>query len=611
MKLSANGSAWKPGTAGCAQIETFLPRCGIACVIQIHQQYVVPARFQSAGDGGWGGDSFPLKTLGFQQQAECFQDASLIAGNQDTAFAFIHAFGTLLVTKASNCRHTIVVNMRGVPDLKSTRLLALPIFALLMDAHPMGNFSVNHYSRLSVGQEQVEILYALDLAEIPTFELLQGWNLTAASPRKSLEQKAAQQMREWTRKLTVQSNGKTVHPVYESAELVVSDGAGNMPVMRITAKLRVPGVAGKLDYEDGNYPDRAGWKEVVLASGKGAKLGAGSVGTEDRSDGLKVYPQDATVAPPQVLKVSVQWTSEALPVVAAKPEPAPAPAPVAAALPPAAQAGGTVVRGDFLSELLSRKEISFSMILIGLAVAFGLGAMHAFSPGHGKTMVAAYLVGSRGAFKHAVFLGAMVTFTHTISVFALGFVTLFLSRYILPEQLYPVLGAISGITIVWIGGTLFFRRIKKLRPRQHHHHDHSHSHDHDHDHDHDHHHGPGGHTHVPEAEVTMGSLIALGASGGLVPCPSGLVILLSSIAIGRVGLGILLLVGFSAGLAVVLTAIGLLVVYAKSWLPDAQAAAASPAFRYIPIASAAVVVILGILMTGVSLGFIQPGRLIG
>ena len=508
------------------------------------------------------------------------------------------------------------MNMRGVPDLKSTRLLALPIFALLMDAHPMGNFSVNHYSRLSVGAEQVDIVYALDLAEIPSFELLQAWNLTATSPRKSMEQKAAQQMREWTRKLTIQSNGRIVHPVYESSELVVSDGAGNMPVMRITAKLRVPGVAGKLEYEDGNYPDRAGWKELVGATGTGVKLGAASVGTEDRSDGLKVYPQDATVAPPQVLKASVQWTSEALPVVAAKQEPAPAPAPIAAAAPPAPQAGGTVVRGDFLSELLSRKEISFSMILLGLAVAFGLGAMHAFSPGHGKTMVAAYLVGSRGSFKHAVFLGGMVTFTHTISVFALGFVTLFLSRYILPEQLYPVLGAISGITIVWIGGTLFFRRIQKLRPTQHHHHhhddhDHSHPHDHDHDHDHGHHHGPGGHTHAPEGEVTMGSLIALGASGGLVPCPSGLVILLSSIAIGRVGLGILLLVGFSAGLAVVLTSIGLLVVYAKSWLPDAQAAASSPAFRYIPIASAAVVMILGILMTGVSLGFIQPGRFIG
>jgi len=499
--------------------------------------------------------------------------------------------------------------------LKSKRLLAWPLFALLLEAHPMGNFSVNHYARISPGADQVEILYALDLAEIPTFELLQKWDLTATSPRKSMEQKAARQMQEWARNLTVRSDGKTLHPAFESSELTVSDGAGSMPVMRITAKLRVSGVSGKLEYEDGNYPDRAGWKEVVIAEGKGAKLAKSSPATEDRSYGLKVYPQDATVSSPQVLKATVEWISDAAPRTVTAAAPTEQPARQAAAPAPVA---GTVVHGDFLSELLGRKEITLSMILVGLAVAFGLGAMHAFSPGHGKTMVAAYLVGSRGSFKHAVFLGGMVTFTHTISVFALGFVTLFLSRYILPEQLYPVLGAISGITIVWIGGTLFFRRLHKLRPHSHgddhghhHHHSHDHDHHHDHDHDHEHHHGPGGHTHVPEGEVTMGSLIALGASGGLVPCPSGLVLLLSSIAIGRVGLGILLLVGFSAGLAMVLTSIGLLVVYAKTWLPDAEAAASSPAFRYIPIASAAVVVVLGILMTGVSLGFIQPGRFIG
>ncbi|MEO8129115.1 MAG: hypothetical protein ABJF23_08820 [Bryobacteraceae bacterium] len=508
--------------------------------------------------------------------------------------------------------------------MRSLRLLVLPLFALLLEAHPMGNFSVNHYARISPGADQVDIVYALDLAEIPTLEVLQRWNLTASSPRKSLEQKAAQQMREWSGKLTLHSQGKAVRPVFQSSELVVADGAGNMPVMRITAKLRVPGVNRSLDYEDGNYPDRAGWKEVVIAEGDGAKLATNSQPSMDRSDGLKIYPQDATVSSPQVLKASMDWTSEAKasPLVVAQaprpvnPEPEPLTVHPRVVSQPAPQTGGTVVRGDFLSELLSRKEISFSMILVGLAVAFGLGAMHAFSPGHGKTMVAAYLVGSRGSVRHAVFLGAMVTFTHTISVFALGFVTLFLSRYILPEQLYPVLGAISGITIVWIGGTLFFRRLHKLKPHDHHHHDHNHDHDHhhhdhDHQHDHEHHHGPGGHTHVPEGEVTMGSLIALGASGGLVPCPSGLVLLLSAIAIGRVGLGILLLVGFSAGLAVVLTAIGVIVVYAKSWLPDAESASSNAAFRYIPIASAAVVVVLGILITGVSLGFIQPGRFIG
>src|SRR5207248_712444 len=135
---------------------------------------------------------------------------------------------------------------------------------------------------------------------------------------------------------------------------------------------------------------------------------------------------------------------------ASKPLTRPIPRTTAAA-PPQSSAAGTVVRGDFLSQLLNKREIGLGLVLMGLAVAFGLGAIHALSPGHGKTIVAAYLVGARGTFKHAIFLGGMVTFTHTISVFFLGFVTLFLSQYVLPEKIYPVLGAISGMSIVWLG----------------------------------------------------------------------------------------------------------------------------------------------------------------
>src|SRR3974390_2941388 len=131
------------------------------------------------------------------------------------------------------------------------------------------------------------------------------------------------------------------------------------------------------------------------------------------------------------------------------------------------------MRGDYLSHLLHQGDIGIGMLIAGLAVAFGLGAIHAMSPGHGKTIVAAYLVGSRGTPRHAIFLGGMVTFTHTVSVFFLGFVTLFLSRYVLPERIYPVLGTISGLSIVWIGAALFFKR---LHLAQHHHGDHQHGH---------------------------------------------------------------------------------------------------------------------------------------
>ena len=278
---------------------------------------------------------------------------------------------------------------------------------------------------------------------------------------------------------------------------------------------------------------------------------------------------------------------------------------------------------DFLAHLLRTSDLGWGLLAAGIAVAFGLGAIHALSPGHGKTIVAAYLVGSRGTPKHALFLGAMVTFTHTVSVFLLGIVTLYLSQFVLPEKITPVLGAISGVSIVWIGAMLFFKRLRAAREHgHHHHHSHDHQHQHHHGHDHDHHHdhahphthdhGDGHvHSHVPEGDITLGSLIALGASGGLVPCPTALVLLLSSIALGRIGLGLVLLAAFSLGLAGVLMGIGLVVLYAKHLLPDSDKTSRHAAFRLIPVASAAVIVCVGLIMTCVSLGVIRPSQFLG
>jgi len=511
---------------------------------------------------------------------------------------------------------------------KTLRLaMVLVTFAVVLRAHPMGNFCVNHYARIEPGTQGVEILYVLDLAEIPAFELLQKWNLTGAREPGEIERHAALETRQWVRSLAISAGGRSVEPKIESTAVATADGAGGMQVMRVNIRLRLPVAAGKLEYEDRNYAGRAGWKEIVIRAGQGAALETATQRDQDRSQALTAYPQEPTVAPPQDLRASVEWTVAAPQVSSRKnPEIVPAgpPAQVAtgstsapstavmstAAVPRQPLAPGTVVRGDFLSQLLNKREVGLGMVLLGLAVAFCLGAIHALSPGHGKTIVAAYLVGARGTMKHAIFLGGMVTFTHTVSVFFLGFTTLFLSQYVLPEKIYPVLGAISGLSIVWIGAILLYKRAKRLRGHAHEH-GHAHQHDHDHHHGLDHSHGPGGHSHVPEGDITLGSLIALGASGGLVPCPSALVLLLSSVALGRIALGMLLLVSFSMGLAVVLMAIGIAVLYAKHWLPDSETTARHPAFRLLPVVSAAIMVCLGLLMTGVSLGVIRPDRLIG
>jgi ABC-type nickel/cobalt efflux system permease component RcnA len=279
-----------------------------------------------------------------------------------------------------------------------------------------------------------------------------------------------------------------------------------------------------------------------------------------------------------------------------------------------------------LTRLLHQQALTPWMIAMAIGIAFALGAAHALTPGHGKTIVAAYLVGSRGTLKHAAFLGGMVTLTHTITVFLLGLATLFLFQYVVPQKVTQVLGAISGLSIVAIGGWMLYKRVRGAGHTHSHDHDRDHGHDHDHSHGHDHahvhdhphdhthshahSHGPGGHTHMPD-EVSWSGLAALGASGGLVPCESALVLLLTAIALRRVGLGLVLLVSFSLGLALVLVGIGVLVIYAKNLLPGGGNTSGNPFFRWMPVASAAVVMVLGMLMTSVSLGWIQPHWIAG
>jgi len=512
----------------------------------------------------------------------------------------------------------------------------------------MGNFSVNHYARLIVTNHGIEVQYALDLAEIPTFELLRSWNLERNSPQAELDRKAAEQAREWLKNLAITVDGKAVAAKFEHMSLVIADGAGNLPILRITTQARANVSGSRLEYEDHNFPGRAGWKEIVIDASNGAVLRTASQSNKDISKALTQYPSDPTIAPPQDLRAEAEWTVEKPWVVAGKPSeeitdkrkitketPQPTVSPIAQpksaprAAPPVlmttqAAPRGAVARGDFLSKMLHQRELSAWMILLALAAAFALGAAHALTPGHGKTIVAAYLVGSRGTLKHAAFLGAMVTFTHTISVFVLGLATLFLFRYIVPEKITQVLGAASGLCIVAVGVWMFRKRIRTLghshlhrsaivhehgtHAGHQHVHGHSHGPEHAHDHSHphdDHHGGDHAHSHVPD-EISWSGLVALGASGGLVPCESALILLLGAIAIGRVGLGLILLTSFSLGLASVLIAIGVLVLYAKSLIPERKRPRSQNLFRWLAIISPAVVIVVGLLMTGVSLGWIQP-----
>jgi nickel/cobalt exporter len=471
------------------------------------------------------------------------------------------------------------------------RLAVVTVLATLVaSAHPMGNFSVNQYTLIRPGADRVEVTYVIDLAEAPAFDLFHEWKVEPDSA--AARDRASDRMRAWIGGLRFTSANQAVAPHIARIEAAVASGSSGLATLRVTAQVSLLPPGTTLDFEDRNFEDRSGWKEIVIEAGPGASILRASHSGQDRSHRLTAYPSDGS-NPPFDLRAHVEWTTG----------PALGRAPVIEqiAQPQAARSGSAskataAVPNDFLSRLLGRRDLTLAMIVAGLAVAFGLGAMHAMSPGHGKTIVAAYLVGSRGTFGHAMLLGGTVTFTHTISVFLLGLATLFLSRYIVPDRVFPVLGTISGLAIVVIGVLLLLKRARQIREHHHHHHDHAHPHEpghHHHDDGHTHHH------HV-EGDVTVSGLIALGASGGLVPCPSALVLLLSAVALGRTGLGLVLLIAFSLGLATVLIAIGALVLYAKHWLPDANRTAEHPAFRYIPLLSAGIIVCVGLVMTGVS-----------
>lgn len=266
---------------------------------------------------------------------------------------------------------------------------------------------------------------------------------------------------------------------------------------------------------------------------------------------------------------------------------------------------------DALSDMLRSEELTLGLIVGALALSFFLGAAHGLEPGHGKTIVAAYLVGARGTIGNALFLGGVVTFTHTMSVILLGLVALFASQYILPEQIFPYLGTASGLLIIGLGTWLL---VGHLRGRGHghshshekHHHDHGHSHEghhHEHDHSHeeehhDHHghsHGEHGHSHEIPNKVTLGSLLTLGISGGIVPCPGALVILLLAVALHRIAFGLVLLVAFSVGLAAILIAIGILIVKARP-LVD-RFSGDGRWIQRLPIASAVVIIVVGCAIT--------------
>ena len=467
-------------------------------------------------------------------------------------------------------------------------------------AHPMGNFSINHYARLEPERDAVRIRYLVDMAEIPTFQEIQRTGLVPKegdpSVKRSLEAEAAT----LTAGLSLSVAGTPLHLSIVSSGAIFPPGAGGLPTMKIGVVYRAPmppnasaNHQSALEYRDDNFAGRAGWKEIIAKPGAGVVLASSTVPTRDRSAELSNYPTDLLNSPPQVLEARLSLA----PTMGLAREAAP----TGSAFDLRANAQGTP-RSAF-TELITSREHSIGFLLIAAAIAAFLGGLHAMEPGHGKTLVAAYLIGSRSSLRHVVMLGSIVTASHTASVYILGIVTLYASHWIVPERLYPWLGFASGLLVAMLGLALIARRLRSTPYSHEHHsrgHDHHHEHGHHHSHGHLHRHG---HEH---STLSNRELFALGITGGIVPCPAALVVLLSAIAIGRVAFGLYLIVAFSIGLAAVLIFFGLAMVYARRFMSRRRTDGAIVT-RWLPIASSVVITMVGIAMAMSSAGIIRAG----
>src|SRR5438094_2430278 len=428
--------------------------------------------------------------------------------------------------------------IRFVPRVAAPLLLmavwvAVPAAA---SAHPLGNFTINHYAGIRVAPDGIALDVVIDTAEIPTFQERQRIDADGDGQVSDEEIEAERQVAcarlAGSLKLTVASR---VLPLdVRAAGLTFPPGAAGLQTMRLSCEY-----------------------ERALA----APLAAGS---------------------------SVSFADASSP-------------------------GGV---GTEISDLLKTHDVTPFVLLVSLLAAMALGGFHALTPGHGKTVLAAYLVGTRGTARHAIALGLSVTVSHTIGVAVLAILIILAGNVIPPDQYQHLVAILSGLMIIAIGAWLLAGRLgtgrsalsvatamSRAQDDEHDHpldHDHEHQLAHDHDHDHD---GPG-HSHLPPPgrELTWRTLFALGLSGGIVPSSSALIILLATLTTGRAAYGLVLVIAFGLGMAIVLTAVGLALVYARAYVERLPRRQLLQRFAMaVPLVTAMLVLGIGILLTGSAL----------
>ncbi|HEV2005611.1 MAG TPA: hypothetical protein VGQ85_03275 [Candidatus Limnocylindrales bacterium] len=536
-----------------------------------------------------------------------------------------------------------------------TILLFLPSLAV---AHPLGNFTINHYAGLRVEPNRVIVDLVVDEAEIPTFQEKQrldaDGNGVLSDAEIEQERESACPILETSLRLATGSSVLSLEAV--AAGLRFLPGAGGLETMRLVCTFAaalpspITGIT-TISFADESHAERIGWREIT-AEGTGVTVEPGGPPARSISERLTHYPTDMLTSPLDTR--SVQFTVSAggaslAPLIVPDAGPLPGAAglypgnPVSTGPGQSEPPGSGAVPGGVgsdISGLLQTKDLTPLVLIGSLLVAMGLGAGHALTPGHGKTLMAAYLVGTRGTPIQAIALGLSVTVSHTLGIVALAAIVIAFRGVLPPETFNRVAPLASGLLVLGIGGWLLITQLRARRAagwlrdaEQDHFHehdeeehgrrsDHAQAHGEGHsagdDGDDAHHpldlhgtadaasapgmHSHGGvrHSHTPVADgtLTWRNLFVLGLAGGIIPSTNALIILLATIATGRSAYGLVLVVAFGLGMALVLGGVGLALVLARSRIERLPARSSlGRAAEYAPLVAGMVVFTLGVVLT--------------
>lgn len=447
-------------------------------------------------------------------------------------------------------------------------LLAPPSAA----AHPLGNFTVNHFNRLTLRPDRIDLRTVLDLAEIPAVQERRAVDRDGDGTVSAAEADAYADRRcgQFARSATVTVGGRTGQWRPATHRLELPTGEAGLATMRLTCAFTADAVLDRpatVEFRDGYRTDRIGWHELVV-TGDGVRTVGAAPPAASVSDELRSYPGDLLADPLDVRAATFRTE----------------PGAGTGAAPAAVEPFGSVITSatSWFTGLAGSRDLTPFVGVLAVLLSFVLGASHAALPGHGKTVIAAYLAGKNGSVRDAITVGTTVTVTHTAGVLVLGLL-ISGSSALAGEAVLGWLGVASGLLVASIGAVL-------LASARKHRHGHGHAHGHGHGHAHGHSHGYG-----------RTGLVGMGVAGGLVPSPSALVVLLGAIALGRTWFGVLLVLGYGIGMAATLTLVGVLLVHLRDRferLPLPRVRARLARLRLVmPALTAALVLVVGLGLT--------------